>query len=110
MALGQDTAFLEINSVNSYELPGQGAEIYLELDYRTNYEFTAGFRTNDFQQIPILSLYPTDTLWRKAYISLREDVSEQEAGKKYTVFFGSIKNFRGYGKIYIDNIKLLRFE
>lgn len=111
-----DTTIAEITTLNQYLLPGSGSEVYLEMDYRTNYQFTTGFyvtqgNSGDVEQVPILSLYPTDTTWHKLYLSLKEDIANQDPNSKYKIFFGSARSSTTYTpKIYIDNIKLVRFE
>lgn len=111
-----DTTIVEVTTLNEYQLPSSGNEVYLELDYRCNYQFTTGFyvtegNSGDVQQVPILSLYPTDTTWHKLYLSLKEDISSQEPNSKFKIFFGSAKTSTGYTpQIYIDNVKLVRFE
>jgi hypothetical protein len=111
-----DTTIVEVTTLNEYLLPSSGNEVYLEMDYRTNYQFTTGFYvtegvSRDVQQVPIISLYPTDTTWRKLYLSLKEDIASQESNSKFKIFFGSAKTSTGYiPQIYIDNVKLVRFE
>ncbi|MCF8303858.1 MAG: hypothetical protein K9I94_11330 [Bacteroidales bacterium] len=108
--LTQDTTFFEIISKDEYELPGEGDYVFLELNFKTDIEFTAGvFANSSFskEQKAILVINPTDT-WKKIYINLTHSVStSQEAGDFSIYFSGSIPPDLQQAEVLIDNLKLL---
>jgi len=108
-------SILEIATISEYSLPGKGADVFVELDYKCDYQFTLGFIQLTPGEIPkyvsIISFYPTDSIWKKGYISFKEDIGAPPEGTKYKVFMGSSKPGKNYKpKMYIDNVKLLHFE
>lgn len=116
MEMQADTpSILEIATISEYNLPIEGSEVFVELDYKCDYQFTLGFIQLSPGEIPkyvsIISFYPTDSIWKKGYISFKEDIGSPPEGTKYKVFMGSSKPGKNYKpKMYIDNVKLLHFE
>lgn len=109
------SSILEIATISEYSLPGSGADVFVELDYKCDFQFTLGYIAIPSGDIPqytsIITFYPTDSIWKKAYISLKEDIGSQAEGTKYKLFMGSAKGGKLYQpKIYIDNVKLVHFE
>lgn len=108
--------FMEYATTDSYALPGNGIETYIELNYKTEIDIEVGFYQSAGSQVvryPIVSLYKSDK-WKKVYAKITSEVSTQII--KYT---GQISNFSVYVKaenaesvnktVLFDNIKLVRF-
>jgi hypothetical protein len=108
--------FMEYATTDSYALPGNGIETYIELNYKTETDIEVGFYQSAGSQVvryPIVSLYKSDK-WKKVYAKITSEVSTQII--KYT---GQISNFSVYVKaenaesvnktVLFDNIKLVRF-
>ncbi len=111
-----DTGFqiFENSSVQLFDLPRKGQEIYLEFNYKTDAELIAGIYPisgSVVAGVPIVNFFATDE-WKKAYVSLKEDVnSAAYAGFDFRVFFHQqTNNTEMVPKIYLDNIKLVHFE
>jgi hypothetical protein len=111
-----DTGFqiFENSSVQIFDLPRSGREIYLEINYKTDAELDVGLYPisgSVVNGVSVVRFYPT-TEWKKAYISLKEDVNNAEyLGFDFKVFLHSQTNSESIiPKIYIDNIKLVQFE
>jgi hypothetical protein len=105
--------FMEFSSVQLFDLPRQGNEIYLELNYKTDVELIVGLYPisgNVVQRVPVVNLFPTNE-WRKAYISLKEDVNASEfQGLDFRLVFGAQSNAKtGNNFVYLDNLKLMHF-
>jgi hypothetical protein len=92
-------------------LPQFGAEVYLEMDYRCDSEFEVGYKVNYarggvFEQSMVI-LNPTSA-WRKIYIELGEEVSEETNALSFEIFFlGFLPDSMNQSEIAIDNLKLV---
>ncbi len=103
----------EVTSTTSYHLPGSGAAVYLELDYKINQQMVAGLILNvpgaPQQHVSIITLNPTET-WNKIYVQLGYTVSAYPNADTWQVFFGAIKsNSVSKAEFYFDNIKVVSF-
>ncbi|MEY2924584.1 MAG: hypothetical protein RLZZ337_1132 [Bacteroidota bacterium] len=106
--------FFENSSIQLFDLPRKGQEIYLELNYKTDVELVAGIYpiTGSFVSgVPIVNLFPTNGAWRKVYVSLKEDVNNPAyQGAEFRVVFNARSNTSGkIPEILFDNIKLIHF-
>jgi hypothetical protein len=103
-----------IASMDPVDLPGGGAEVYLEIDYIT---------TENLLQ-SVLALTPTGvtsnpniqlngyvgTYWKKIYIDLREIVSNSTSAYSFSqAFYAKLDEGETSGDIYLDNIRLVHF-
>lgn len=109
--MGSGEQFFEIESVDLFDLPMDGREIYLEIDYKTNVPFTIGlFATSTafVQALPTATPFATDGEWRKAYVYLTDDIfTLPDKTTRFRVFFRSANAEVANPEIFIDNIKLL---
>jgi hypothetical protein len=107
-----DTGILECVSRESYILPENGTDIFLELNYMTNNAVTVGLFVNTSSrtiQEPLLVLNRTD-VWKKIYINLTAAVVNHQDAISYRVFFGVIKDSDvSEARFLVDNIKLVHF-
>lgn len=99
-----------------------GSSIYLEMDYKTNYQLIVGVfsrKTGELvdTQTPHLSLFPTTDdngamQWNKIYIDLAEAIRPQTPTEDLDIFIG-IKYDQTQSttlpKAYFDNIKMIYF-
>jgi hypothetical protein len=104
--------YFERSSIPTFDFP-RGRAIYLEINYRCDTYAQIGLVvTNNgvlVDQIPVLLLYPNPEGWKKAYISLGEDVNNSKyAGNDFKVFLAAENNGKlDHPKLYIDNIKVI---
>ncbi len=110
-----DTAntIFEVTSTSDYDLPGAGAAVYLEFDYKINQSMQAGLYVTlpdgSNPQVPLITLNPTDT-WNKIYIQLGYTVSAYAAATGFKVYFGALKSEDVANPVfYLDNIKVVSF-
>ena len=105
-------------TVQLYDLPRKGVDVYLELNFKCNTEFTVGVYPvtgNFINGVPIVNFYSTvddkgEMQWKKAYVSLKEDINNPEyAGASFRVFFNAQTNGSGEKQLFFDNIKLIHF-
>jgi hypothetical protein len=103
----------EFASTTFYELPGSGAAVFLELNYKCSQEMQVGLYvdlpSSGLEQIPIYNLNPSPT-WNKIYIQLGYVVSTYSYSDKFKIYFKGVKN-PGIQKqsFYFDNIKVVHF-
>ena len=97
-------------SNTAYVLPGAGAPVYLEFDYKCNQTFTVGiyaYTNTGLVTIPILGLNPTDA-WNKMYAYLTPGLSGITGVKDYVIYFAMFNNEgREDIELLLDNIKLV---
>ncbi|MGB1037368.1 MAG: hypothetical protein ACPGYY_01895 [Bacteroidia bacterium] len=109
----------ENSSIDVFDLPRGGQDIFLEINFKCNTEFVVGIyplNSSVVSGTPIVNLFSTvdaegDMQWKKAYISLKEDVNTgSNIGADFRVFFNSQTNVsEGTPEISLDNIKLVHF-
>lgn len=103
----------EFSSTTFYELPGSGAAVYLEMDYKCSQEMQIGLfidlPSSGLEQVPIYNINPSQN-WNKIYIQLGYVVSTYSYSNKFKIYFKGIKN-NGNQKasFYFDNIKVVHF-
>jgi hypothetical protein len=99
----------------SLQLPRQGAEVYLEIDYRLTSPLITGVLevssslVKNHINIQLNAQEPTETIvWKKIYIDLKEIISGTPQAQYYEITFESVKpNAQSTGQVVIDNIKLV---
>ncbi len=110
VSLDSHRFFFECFSSQAFDLPGEGAEVYLEMDFKTNTEVTVGLMINFLTGstlAPVVVLNETDE-WKKIYISLRNAVSTYSTAISHNVFFSARKPDQVQESlILIDNVKLI---
>lgn len=88
----------------------RGKDIYLEMNYKCDHEFTVGLRgmlSNDKRNIPVLLFNPSNT-WKKIYINLSKFVNSNYDVAKFKVYFYLSTSPGGSdATVYLDNLKLI---
>lgn len=102
----------EMSQSNAFPLPGVGADIYVEMDIKTNISFQVGVYTDDgfnLVQSPVVLVLPTGGKWKKFYVNLKPETGSLNPGTLVKVFFGIIKDegVTDDVDVYLDNIKLV---
>ncbi|MHB1277278.1 MAG: hypothetical protein ACYC1Q_02665 [Bacteroidia bacterium] len=108
--MGNGEQFFEIESQDLFDLPVDGREVILEIDYKTNVAFTIGLYATSSTQVttlPSVTPYASDDNWHKGYIYLTDEVFNQGSTTRFRIFFRSVNKEVLDPKIYIDNLKLL---
>jgi hypothetical protein len=99
----------EFKTLKAFELPKFGANVWMEINYKTDVALTFGVYANQQLQsiqAPVVTLFPNEE-WNKVYINLVTEVSGYPNAIDYNLFFGSINTSQDTTTTYIDNIKLL---
>jgi hypothetical protein len=107
-----DNPKFEVTSTTAYGLPGSGAAVFLELDYKINQHMSVGLLINSpglpTKQEVNITLNPTET-WNKIYVQLGYTVSAYP-NSTFQIFFGAIKDPAvTKGEFYFDNIKVVSY-
>lgn len=105
-----DKTFAEVSTVNTYNLPTAGQNVYVELTYRNNQPFLVGViasvPTGNVQQQTAVINPRQD--WNKIYINLITELSSFTNASNFKLFIGaSHDQHLDTGKVYLDNIKLV---
>ncbi|MES2567137.1 MAG: hypothetical protein V4565_09745 [Bacteroidota bacterium] len=87
-----------------YYLPGEGAIVYLELDYKCNQPFEVGVIDGGGSERTAITVN-TSATWNKIYVQLTSALST-EPFPNYQVFIKARKSVDS-PEIYIDNVKLI---
>lgn len=105
----QPVSKAEFKSIQAFDLPKFGANVWLELDYKTSTPLTLGIYSNEplqSLQTPVVTLYANDE-WNKVYLNLVSEVSGHPDAVNYNLFFGAINSTDSTVEFFIDNLKLL---
>ncbi len=111
--LSADSAIFEAVSTRKFDFPGNGAPVFLELNYKTNQDLVVGvFYSVSGQRIqrPLLILNKTDN-WNKIYVNLTVPKYDTPSAIDFQIFFGTQKeDGSDDALIYLDNLKLVHFN
>lgn len=88
-----------------YSLPIAGTNIYVELDYKCNQQFTVGVRGGNQEDRDAVVVTPQAN-WKKIYILLTPVVSAQPTYSYYNLYIKATKEVTT-PEIFIDNVKLI---
>ena len=106
-----------MGTTSKLELPKNGAEVYLEIDYIINSDLLSGIiaydLNNSTEKHPNIQLNKQKSnskTWKKIYIDLKEIVSKSNNAiyfKNY--FYTKISAGQDSSMLYLDNIKVVHF-
>ncbi len=97
------------------DLPGNGAPVFLELDYNINNPLVVGIFVYEFgnkiTQHPVVVINPSDGKWKKMYVNLSAAISGFTQADFFNIFIRSDKIEGGPDPIImVDNFKLIHRE
>lgn len=100
-----DSSYTFITLSSSSFTEPVGVDVYLELNYKCNQEFSAGIYTDTDQYLHALTINPNDK-WNKIYINVTN--AARIASGSFKIYF-KMENNKGVTKptLFIDNIKLV---
>jgi hypothetical protein len=102
--------YFECASLVSFSLPGGGANVYLELNYKCNNEFVVGTIANTTTSVfknDILTIRATD-VWKKIYVTLTPTVSSLLNATGWKIYMHATKSpSQTTAELYFDNIKVV---
>jgi hypothetical protein len=100
----------EVASVRTYNLPKNGDNVYLEMNYRCNQAFLVGVIANQpggtAQQATVV-VNPKE-VWNKIYINLVTELTAFQGADNFKIFIGTLHDSKNdTGWVYLDNLKLV---
>lgn len=103
-----DTTYY-FESKDPFDVPGQGAPVFVELDYKSDVDITAGVRLIKGSQSSDeykLGISDRDN-WNKIYINYTPEVTKSGASQLKLLFKVRINQINEDADVYVDNIKLV---
>jgi len=106
-----DTPYINFEvALDDLVLPQQGANVYLELDYKCNVEFQIGVYSNFNQQVEkndLLFVTAKDQ-WSKVYVNLTPIVSSSIGANTFKIYINQRRPTNtSFAEIFFDNIKII---
>jgi hypothetical protein len=102
----------ECASVDSLSLPADGTPVYMELNYKTNTEFSVGLyaiTSTIIFPLPVLTVR-TSSEWNKIYINLSDAAVTVPAATGFKPYIHMQRNSSvGDAELYFDNVKVVHF-
>lgn len=100
----------EVATFSGFVLPGKGAPVFVEIDYKCNRGFGVGVfikNSNAILTFPLVVVNKSD-IWKKIYINLSPIVTEYPNAEYVKVFLDSDLGSDTTGaKYYFDNLKIV---
>lgn len=105
-----DSVLFECATVSKFNLPKNGLPVFLEMNYKNNYNLTVGLIATvsgqTFQQ-PVLVLNPTED-WNKIYVNLTPTIAYYTNATDFRIFIGLLRSpGADTATICLDHLKLL---
>jgi hypothetical protein len=100
---------LFFEAVNNEDFTIPMAPVYMELNFRSNCEFTVGvylYGYTSIAQVPVLVLNPTGGQWKKIYIDLATALNSEYNMVNFRVFVGTYAGADN-DTILMDNMKVV---
>lgn len=109
VTIDANQSLFEVASASAFPLPWN-TEVFIELNYKCQTEFTVGMfitTSSTVFQYPLVNIRPTSE-WKKIYINISELQGIVSDGIAYKVYLRSDFNSSSTaGTIYLDNLKVL---
>ena len=111
--VSKDQKSVSFWSHDSIYLPDPNADMYLEMEYRTDFDFSVGFSNPNMTGGSVITesamvLYKTDE-WKKIYINMGRLWTYYRHYPYIRLFFTVLNSDGEEGNVYLDNMKLLYF-
>jgi hypothetical protein len=109
--LFKDSGFVDFQMIDPISLPKGGANVFMEINYKTNQDLLIGLRSYysgaSTQEEQVITLRPTES-WNKVYINLTRQVSSQINANNFRIYFQT-KKLSGSEplEVLIDNFKII---
>jgi hypothetical protein len=99
------------------ELPSAGSDVYLEMDYYSDFEMIVGLGINNsvaqdqfLDYITLKETTSSEKKWKKLYLSMDGLISQATSPKDYFIYFDLAiheESQQKNGRVLIDNVKFL---
>jgi len=109
----EDTSIFEAATIKKFDFPGNGASVFLEMNYKINQTLVIGviYVNGGIRvQRPLLYLNKTDD-WKKVYVNLTVPKYDTPSATDFQIFVGAQKEKDiDQALIALDNLKLVYFN
>lgn len=106
LGLSGSALLAQLETANSFSLPLNTGNVYLEIDYKCNTDFIIGTSTNGIVY-EALTISPKEN-WHKVYVQLSESINLDKSTSLKKVIIKLKRNQSiSEQKVYIDNLKLV---
>jgi hypothetical protein len=100
---------------DSIDFTNSGQALFLEINYKCNNTFTIGIinRYNNPATTPAVVYIDTSSTWKKMYINLQPTMAASPSpnGYGYYIYFkANLDNGNTVGQVFLDNIKMVRYN
>lgn len=108
LALAAPHTVAQVESTGEgFALPASESNVYLEINYKCNNEFSVGLIGDDLLPRPVIFLNPRNE-WNKIYIQLAQAVNTPQTSSRYRVYFRMVRGeSQENPRLFLDNIKLV---
>jgi hypothetical protein len=110
--LDNNKIYFRCQTTDAFTLPVASAPIFLEFNYKCDYNFTIGVIAygSGGQQTFAALAYNASDKWKKAYLYLTPTVSGAYTANNYRIYLAMLNNSGANSvNLYLDNIKLVHF-
>lgn len=105
-----DSVLFECVTVSKFNLPKNGSPVFLEMNYKNNFNLTVGLIatvSGQTYQQPVLVLNPSPD-WNKIYINLTPTIAYYATATDFRIFLGLLRTpGADTASISLDHLKLL---
>lgn len=109
ISLTQENNIFEAASYEAFVLPTNSSPVFLELNYKNDYTFSAGIfiqKATEIIKKDIIFITPKED-WNKIYINLTDELSKSHGAIDFKIFFRTVlSGEQETAEIYLDNIKI----
>lgn len=107
ISLNESNNFVEITSIDKLSLPRGNADVFIEINYKTEANIYFGLMSSITGQKQYdLVLTPKDT-WNKVYIQLADYIGILGTGEVTLLIQTSLPSDKTAASVYLDNIKVV---
>jgi hypothetical protein len=108
--LNESMDFFEAYTDPSFSnIPRNGTEVYLEMNYRSTHDIAVSIYVNDLsQQFSVVNFKASDS-WNKVYVEFTSVFSTLFNARNYNIAIGFTKPTGEKAALYLDNMKLLHY-
>jgi hypothetical protein len=108
-----DTVGSTFEAISHSTFPIPSSAVYLEMNFNINAALLVGVEITIYglpTQVPIITLNPTNNVWKKVYIDLTTTLNAYTGATAYRVYYYLENTTKGdHYQILLDNIKVLSF-
>src|SRR5690606_11395107 len=107
LALNTEKNFAQIISKTKLNLPRNGAQVFLEIDFNSDINFEVLLQSNNIDGAIftdfVLGLNPTNGEWKKLYLELAKPVSSNTLAQTYQLIFkAELPSSKTQGFVHFD--------